>query len=394
MNVAALKKPSTYLAGLAIVGLAIAMLVQAASLAATRLAPETATGLMASNGAARARMAMDRVTSGAEEGRDPVALARDAQEDAVLALKSDPLLPNAHAVLALAASDAQRVPLIDKATQLQRRDLSLQGQALQQYLAAGDFSRSITTVDQILRVHPEQEDAFFPVLGVALANERSIPSFAQVLDGSSAWQLRFVRYALEQPELLTSLRLMLPQKRYENEALDKRLVWRLGAEGRFAEARAAYEQLPVASAADGQGDSGRLGWGADYWPFDWRFVSESGMRGQTSLDGERLEVFARPNKGGIVAERAVTLGDAPALIRMIGVEGKELDLANILFTLRCAEPGNAVLAEIPLTQASEGVTFDPQQTECAIGLMRISILARRAPRTLRAEIGDIELVRP
>ncbi|MEO0698813.1 MAG: hypothetical protein AAFY81_03740, partial [Pseudomonadota bacterium] len=177
---------------LVVLGLAGALTVQALGMASTRRAPAQSVSILPSNAPAHARLAYKSFADAAADGASETQAATAAAPIALRAISTDPLLPRAHAVLAASLDPSQRSAFLSSASALHRRNLSLQGQVLQEALQANDPDVVIETLDQILRVNPEYEEEFFGVLIGAMRDERSVPAFARILDGSTGWHARFL----------------------------------------------------------------------------------------------------------------------------------------------------------------------------------------------------------
>ena len=297
------------------IALAAALGAQAISSVSTRKMPALAVSTFPANGLAREALAFQMFSVAAADKEDPASAARDNAGQALRAIQSDPLAPKAYAVLAQASEDQSvRGDILEAASVVNRRDLNLQTLLLQKHVAAGDYTRTIDTLDQILRVHPEYSPEFFPVLADALTLEQTIPRFVEILDGSSPWHLKFLTYAVRQNAAIPNLAVLRPQISSADESFDRRLIISLAAQGDIESAAALYRT--VADAAETSLPDGMLDWNTAYPPFDWRFVDQAGFRSQPSRDGEELELFVRPGKGGLVAGRLLSAPAAPFAIRI------------------------------------------------------------------------------
>lgn len=302
--------PRLTLASAFALGLAFVLAGQALSSASTRSAPGLAVSAFPFNGLAQEQLAFETFTAGVSAPEDTFEVARSASETALQAVRSDPLTPKAHTILALAAGDpSSRKAIITAATRLNRRELSLQGLALQEHIASEDYAGTIETLDQILRVHPEYSREFFPVLAQALGQEETIPLFAEMLDNSSPWHARFLSFAVGQRDSLSNLALLRAQIEVDEESFDRRLIAGLAGNGDVAGAEALYQRVTGRDA--GLRGEGQLDWSSAYPPFDWRLVDEPGFRAQQSPDGSELELSVRPGKGGVIAARLLSAPQGP-----------------------------------------------------------------------------------
>ncbi len=289
---------------------------QALSSVSTKAAPRLAVSLFPLNGAAREELAFKAFTDGVTQPEDAPQSAAAASDLARAAIRAEPLGIKSHVILALAESnEAAQRQLVEAATLLNRRNLSLQGLALQAHLAEGDYPKTIATLDQILRVHPKYYAEFFPVLTQALTQTETVPVFAQLLDGSAPWHERFLAYAVRQPEARPNLAVMRQEIVVEDsENFDRQLIFGLTASGDIDTAESIYRS--VSGVKDSMAATGPIDWRAAYPPFEWQLVDQPGFRAQTSQDGQQLELAVRPGKGGLIASRLLRTPQTPFEIRV------------------------------------------------------------------------------
>ncbi|MEL6485911.1 MAG: hypothetical protein AAFQ13_02030, partial [Pseudomonadota bacterium] len=358
--------------------------------------------------AAREGAAAEGTAASAEAGaadlvnaKAMIAAADGSRAEALAAYRLEPLTPKALMIAALAErEEAKKAQILSLASQLNRRDLSLQGLVMQQHLAAEDFPRLVQTLDQILRVHPEAASRFFPVLQRALIQPGTGQAFEQMLDGSSLWHKRFLDGAVQGPATRAALADIRPAIGVEEEDLDRRLITGLVEQGEFERAQKVYDFLTYGTqggASEGEGaQSGAKGgltlaWQGRYPPFDWQFIDEREIRAQASRDGERLELYARPGQGGIVARRFL-IGQSGTLRLVTDLEASRAFLPGrvrlAVFCSNAAEP----MAEMDLSAGSNTLDVPERGSECAA--LRIDISARtlRGEPTLRASLGEVSLV--
>ena len=156
--------------------LAAALALQATSSVLTRKNPEYALRVFPLNGLAAEEAAYNDFLMRIEKPDDLIPAARASVERARATIASEALTPRAHGLIALAETDQdKRDRLLAAASALNRRDLFMQGIALERFVQQRDFSNSLATLDRLLRVHPEQKDYFFGILTAALRDERSLP---------------------------------------------------------------------------------------------------------------------------------------------------------------------------------------------------------------------------
>lgn len=307
--------------------LAITSGAHALSSTSARLAPDLASTMFPGNGDAlerlaygsfigKARNAMASRDTGA--GRDEAALAdinkqpdidqaelqvyaADAAQSARAALRYEPLLPRAHAILALSEADrGKKGRIINLASRLNRRDVVLQGVVLQSEIDDQDSLGTIATLDQILRVRPERGDQFYPLLTEALTQEVTVPQFVELLAKPVPWGESFLNFAVRNPAALQNLASVRKATRIDNSDFDRRLIANLAAAEDMNLARDIYELI-----TDRASGETRAQWASDYPPFDWSFADEARFRAQESASGDQLDFAVEPGHGGVLASRVV-----------------------------------------------------------------------------------------
>ena len=371
------------------IGLAFALATQALSNVTARKAPDTAVALFPANGLARERLAFERFTNDVEEPDDAQEAARESAHLAMSAIRLDPLTPRAHAILAIAASDSStRQAILEAAASLNRRELALQGLVLQEHLAAENAKQSIETLDQILRVHPEYTNEFFPVLASVLARDGAVDVFAEMLDGSSQWHASFLNFAVRQPDGLQNLALLRSQISVETEYFDRRLIARLADTGDVAGAETLYRSLVGVST--GLRSQGEIDWRSDYPPFDWRFVDEAGFRAQRSLNGEELEISVRPGKGGVIAARLLATPAGPFEVR-VGHRISPVDqLRDIRLQLICSGTTTPFFDE-RFSRQGDGFLIENVPENCVYVVLAINARAWSGRSALSGVVEQIRL---
>ncbi len=376
------------------IGILLALMLgaQAASSVTTRTAPDFAVSLFPANGLAREQLAAKTFTAGITEPDDAPEAARQAADIALAAIRSDPLVPKAYAILALAQpEEAKRRAILDAASQINRRDLFLQGLVLQEHIAERNYPRTIETLDQILRVNPEYSREFFPVLVEALGEEETIPLFANMLDGSSPWHQRFLNFAVGQREILPNLAVLRQDVFVDDENFDRRLIAGLAGQGDIASAEALYRR--VSGSDTGLGRYGLLDWKSAYPPFDWRFVDQTGFRAQQSADGKELELSVRPGKGGIIAARLLRTPEPPFEIRNANRISPADQLRDVRLQLLCANSQTPFYDE-RFSNGADGFRIESLPQDCEHMILAINARAWSGRSALSGTIQSIEIVKP
>lgn len=374
------------------VGLALAVVaaLHALSMVATKGDPDAALKLFPLNGEARELVAFNRFTELASEPEELQSAAEAVREPALAAFRHDPSSAKALALLTLtlpAGDDRNDAALA--ATAVNRRDLSLQGLVLQAHLANQDYPRVVETLDQILRVHITRAREFFPLLGEALRDERTIPSFVELLDGSSPWHARFfTNYALTQDDLLRNLALMREQRELVDEEFDARLINRLARAGDMEMADRLYETLTDGQAGPTASDQALL-WTSQYPPYDWRLADARDRRAQLGTDGQTLDLFVRSGRGGVMAERLIETPAGPFAIEVEQRAGEARQSERVRIELSCLMEAEPFFSQ-PLAdgQNTLQVTVLPA---CERMMIAVHARAFSGGSNLRNELGPISI---
>ena len=371
---------------------AVVLALQAASSVAERSAPAQATTLNPLNGMAAEQAAFRRFTELSDD--DVTKLASSAQAvraDALSAYQSEPLTPKALAVLALATADAEaRGKIFELATRLNRRDLALQLAALDHKIKAEDAIGSITTLDQLLRVHPEESARLFPPLQQALLDTRTQGTFAALLDGSAPWHERFAMTAVRNEDARLRLAAIREDIVVEDEDFDRQLIAGLAAQGELERARAMYG-LVAQKETQGKRQANTLPWRGDFPPFDWGFVDRRDIRANPNSAGDDLEVFVRPGQGGVIAQRLLTRSELKDELAIRIESTRPIISGRMRASLYCGTAEEPV-AQIDLSKGDNALEIPELDAEtCAALRLELYARAYRGEPVLRARIGRIRL---
>lgn len=361
---------------------------QSAGIALTRKAPDTAITAFPLNGLAYENIASAIFLATTEATGSPEQGAKAAKSWALEAYRREPLVPKAHAILALAEDDPEkRKKILDAALALNRREPRLQAVVLQEQVAEADYPAAIASLDRILRVKPSQYNELFPVLINVFAQEGALSEFAKILDGSSEWHGRFFRFAASQPSALRNLAALRSQMAFDDEVTDRTLMRSLVREGDVATAASLYQRIadPAATAAV-------VGWETDYPPFDWSLTDEAGLRAQPSLSGEELEISVKPGKGGVVARRLLRAPATPFSITVEhGIDSQQA-LQDIDIVVRCAGAKSAII-EANLVRQGNGYRIESLPTECSFVEVALAARAWSGRSALNENIKAVRVVR-
>ena len=362
---------------------------QSAGIALTSKEPEIATKLFPLNGLAQENIASETYASSAVLSQEPEAAARSAEMWAQLAYLKEPLTPNSLAILALAADTKQsRTELVNLASALDRRELTLQGLVLQERVLAENYGGAVDTIDEILRVRPSRSAELFPVLLSVFVQEGAVEEFARVLDGASPWHKRFVSYAIGQPEALANLVELRSRQTFDDQKLDQTLLRNLAAGGDLEASYALYRRL------SGEGSAGRsnqvLSWISTFEPFDWSFVDSAEFRAQTSQNSDNLELYIRPGNGGPFAKRTIRAPEVPFAISATH-EIRPSNLSqDVKVVLTCLGSGEQIM-EVPFGENEMSHSITRLPSGCSYLELALHGRAWSGKSALRGEISPLLL---
>ena len=381
------------LASVAGLALAIALFLQASSSVLMLKQPALAARLMPLNGLALEQAATQQFMAGVKTEADIPLSARKALPMARRAFALDPLSPKSLAIMAMAEPDrVVRRTMLTKASAINRRDLLLQGLVLEEAVAAGDYRATLEVFDRILRVHPEQKAAFFPILTDALKNPAAAGELGALLEQDSTWHEQFLEFAAADKDALPNLARLRLSRTDADPKIDQRLVAGLVQGGNIALAHQIYAKATgTTSAPDGKATQ-RTDWSKDYPPFDWKLADDAGFRAQPAIASTSLDVFIRSGKGGVLAERLVATPPAGTVLKIAHTLTPASQVRDLRVQASC--PGDETPAlDQPLRIQPMQITLPALAGRC--GFMRIAIYGRSwsGRSAIRGEITRFEIDR-
>lgn len=368
--------PKLVIAGLFAVTVAVLSAAQALSSASQRTAPALSLAVFPYNGLAKERTAYNalaesvRAASGAsgealadaalDDGGSSLGLGASAADlktfasaaamTAREAIASEPLLPRALAILAISEQDPLRKQrIVERASQISRRDPVLQVLVLEQKGASGDYVGAVDTIDEILRVRPERQKELFPVLAKALEDKAAVPGFARLLARPLPWRDSFLSFAVNQAGALDHLATIRQRIGTATKDFDQKLVAQLAANGRMPAAERVYRHINKAGAPDGI--SGLIDWRADYPPFDWKLADQSGFRAQIGDQPDELEIDVAAGNGGVIASRLLRNPERPFTLNLALDVSPTEQVKDMKLVLACAGAPQAFF-ERPFAQGA------------------------------------------
>lgn len=228
---------------------------------------------------------------------------------AVQAFSSEPVTPDAVAIIALARRGEQRRSLMLKAFELSRRQQLVSGWLISDSAASNDIQSVLGYYDTVLRTNSSAKDVIMPIMVGALAQDSAIRPYAVVLSQDPPWTGSFWGQVTSTPEVLENavvLRQFLFQSKVHNSGYqDANLIFSLIKDHKFGKAKQLYLMLNGTA------------WDADivrnddfrtvpqFPPLDWQLFS-TGEYGAT-IEGGRLNLSAIGNSGGLVARQLIEI---------------------------------------------------------------------------------------
>ena len=378
-----------------VAGLALAVLLflQASSSVLMLKQPAMAARLMPLNGLALEQAATRQFMVGVKTEADIPISANKALPMAHRAFALDPLSPKSLAIMAMAEPDrAARRALLTKATALNRRDLLLQGLVLEEAVAAGDYDATLAAFDRILRVHPEQKAAFFPVLTDALKNPAAARELGALLEQDSTWHEEFLQFAAADKDALPNLARLRLSRTDADPKIDQRLVAGLVQGGNIALAHQIYAKAKTDAQASGRSAAALGGWDSSFPPFDWKLADEAGFRAQPAIGSAALDVFIRSGKGGVLAERLIKSPPAGTALTIAHTLTPAAQVRDLRVQASCPGDETPVLDQ-PFQMQQMRVVLPALAGRCAF--MRLALYGRSwsGRSAIRGEITRFDIAR-
>ncbi|MGB7373469.1 hypothetical protein [Pontixanthobacter sp.] len=366
------------------------MAAQTSSNVLLRESPEQAALLMPQNGVVLEKIATQKFIAGVKIESDIAPSAKAARAIAKKSFAIEPLTPKSLGIIALAQQDIDKKnQILDLASKLNRRDLLLQGLALESHIDRKNFAEALTNLDNIVRVHPEQKSRFFPVLAESLQYPEAAFELAAILDNSSDWHGQFLEFAAKDKASLPNLVRLRLARDHVHKNIDRRLISGLLAVG---EADAAHEiYLKAVSERPKTTSASDISWQSEFIPFDWKFASETGFRAQSVTSGTAIEVFVRTGEGGILAERLIALPSARAQLQISHTLTPAAQVKDVRMQISCPGDPEPVLDQ-PFRIRPMQIDLPNFAGRCDYA--RVAIYARswsgRSP--IRGEINQLKIV--
>lgn len=378
------------LAAVAALIIALAAFLQSASSALTSKNPALAVQLFPLNGLAIEQLASRDLMDGVEKESDIIPSAKGAAGAAKDAFAREALTPKAMAIVAFGKDAADKRALLGSATRLNRRDLLLQGLVLEGRAQRQDYEGTLETLNTILRVHPEQQASFFPVLKQAFADESALQALAGILDQNEGWHDDFLTVASQDPAVIPNLAKLRLSRSDVNADVDRRLISGLVAAGEVERAREIY--LSASGAASGNRAEPALDWTSEFPPFDWKLADEAGFRAQLGGSANELELFVRGGKGGTIAEKLIGAPSGPFAIRVGHALGPAAQVKDVRLQLQCPGAEKPFYDE-PFRVRQHDFRIANVPTGCSTLAILIHARAWTGRSSIRGTLDELEIIR-
>lgn len=376
------------LIGLLCAAIAVIAFLQNVSVVFADRSPQLALSTWPGNGVAMAHKAILEMSVAVAE-ETPITNAAEAQRNlAIAAFRSDPLSPKALAILILSQpEDAGRSQMIDSAIMLNRRDLTLQGLALESSLEAGNIPAVVRGIDHILRVHESSRAELFPILRRFLGDTRSLPVLAEFLSTPSQWRLDFLRTAATDPNLTTNLLALRRMTGIRDREFDRRLVAHLAQQRRYAEGYEIFANYPSSAR---MGDAVQvLRWDDPLPPYGWSLTNQSNFRAMVSADGKTLDILVGSGQGGSIASRVFPVQSQFTLAIPVS-EMPDAAEGAFSMTLTCART-DQVIATRNLREGSNSISAETSGSDCRFVKLSLDTRVSILEPTFNVTIGDVVL---
>ncbi|MEH6792137.1 hypothetical protein [Parasphingorhabdus sp.] len=325
-----------------IVGLAIALASGLAAVGAIvkSQAPELAVSLQPANGFAFDTLASNSLKAAvaANDGRFPNSVDPVAASFAKRAFVSEPVTPEAIAVLALGSTEGKKRELMHEALALSRRQQLVNGWMIVDAGTREDIPEILNHYDTMLRTSSSAASVVIPTMARALTNRNFVEPFAGLLSKNPPWASGFWGAVVTTPEAIENaaqLRGMLYAADDSKEIYqDANLIYALVNNQQFGSAESLYQLLAGQRKEASLLKNGLFEREPEYPPLDWQLFS-NGEYG-AAVAGGNLQLSAIPSSGGLFARQLVKLPSA--ILKMSVKSNTSIPKdANISIDIRCGE---------------------------------------------------------
>ncbi len=381
-----------------IVGLAIALVAGLTAMGAVAKdrAAELAVSLQPANGFAVETLASNSLKAAvaANDGQFPNSVDPAAEAFAKQAFLSEPVTPEAIAVLALGSTEAKKRELMREVFALSRRQQLVIGWMIVDAGTREDIPAVLSHYDTMLRTSSSAASVVIPTMAGALANRNFVEPFAGLLAKNPPWASRFWGAVVTTPEAIENAAQLREMLYADNEAKetfrDASLINALVNNKRFEAAENLYQLLTGQRKEASFLKNGSFEREPEYPPLDWQLFS-NGEYG-AAVAGGNLRLSAIPSSGGLFARQLVKL---PSAILKISVESDASipEDTNISIDIKCAEIlDNAPRPiSIPLEDKLTRQQISNQQSGCSFYWFEIVGRAPESGHGFDVDLDSISL---
>lgn len=296
---------------------------------------------------------------------------------AVQAFSSEPVTPDAVAIIALARKGDQRRSLMLKAFELSRRQQLVSGWLISDSAASNDIQSVLEHYDTVLRTNSSAKDVIMPIMVGALERDDAIRPYAAVLSQDPPWTGSFWGQVTSKPEVLENavvLRQMLYQRKVRSRGYqDANLIFSLIRDHKFEKAKQLYLMLnETAQDADIVRNDG-FRTAPLFPPLDWQLFS-TGEYGAT-IEGGQLNLSAISNSGGLVARQLIEIPRGRLQLKISLVQPPPRG-SRINAQISCAQKdtSTAGAVTVSITKPETNVEIENARKDCSF--FWLDIIAR------------------
>lgn len=291
--------------------LAIASIVTAIGAVTKSNAPERALLLWPRNGFAveeiAGRNAKAEIVK--NDGSFPTEILSGQHHLAEEAFQSEPMTPEAVAVIALTKTAEKREKLMEKAFELSRREPFVMGWLVADSVSRNDVSSVLRYYDIMLRTNANSGPFIIPVMAEALAADGAVEAFVEILKPVPSWSASFwletVKTANSIENAAELRKRLFTEGDQASHFRDADLIAALVSQQRFETAEDLFNLFTSRENRETIVRNGDFVDDSKYPPIDWKFFP-NGEYGAT-ISARSMQLSAVPNSGGLFARQILKL---------------------------------------------------------------------------------------
>lgn len=325
-----------------------------------------------------------------------------AEALAIGALQRTPLSPSGARVLAF-ISDIERDTArsrarIQVAAALSKRDFPTRLWLIEEAVRRNDAAGALEQYDLALRTSRTARRALYPVLATALSDNSYVAPISRLFSSRPEWLGEFSVVTLQQGGATANLARALERVPNLNNFgvanLEQMVVTQLVNESRFAAAQR------FAIARSGGQSSPSLVVAPDFAvraiasPFSWDLVSQTGLGAERGTIG--IEIYANVAESGPVASQLLTLAPGEYALRSVGTARATDPDGGAQWTISCARPEGALLAQLDLPRqkmGAVGMRFRVPAKGCDGQWLRLTVVPTDSPRGVAGTVRRVDIAR-